>query len=54
MLDTEYWEVFYLRGIRSQQLAKTGDSDRRQMITEVTLEACQPKSSAKVYSLTTS
>ena len=53
-LDTEHWEVCYLRGIRQQQLAKTGDSDRRQIITEVTLEACEPKANAKIYTTTTS
>jgi hypothetical protein len=35
-------------------LAKTGDSDRRQIITEVTLEACEPKANAKVFTTTTS
>lgn len=53
-IDTEYWKTAFLRGIRQTPLAKTGDSERRQIITEVTLEACEPLSSGKVYTLTTS
>ena len=52
--DLEYWEASYLRPIRQQQLAKTGDSDRVQLITEVTLCAKNPSSSGKIYTLTTS
>ena len=53
-LDLEYWECCYLREIQEKELAKTGDSDRKQILTEVTLKAREPKSSAKVFTLTTS
>ena len=52
--DMEYWEAAYLRPIQTQELAKTGDSDRTQILCEVTLCAKEPKSSGKVYTTTTS
>lgn len=54
ILDLEYWEVSYLREIGEKELAKTGDSERKQILTEFTLKALEPKSSAKVYTVTTS
>lgn len=54
VLDLEYWSVAYLRPIQSEALAKTGDSDRMQMLAEYTLVAENPSSSAKVYAVTTS
>lgn len=54
VLDLEYWSVGYLRPINSTPLAKTGDSDRMQMLAEYTLIAENPSSSAKVYAVTTS
>lgn len=49
VLDLEYWEAAYLRPIQQMALAKTGDSDRAQLITEVTLCAKEPKANGKVY-----
>lgn len=54
VLDLEYWSVAYLDGIQQNKLAKTGDSDRVQIITELTLVAQNPNSSAQVRTLTTS
>lgn len=54
LLDMEYWEVAYLRPITQTQLAKTGDSERRQILAEYTLCAKAPSSSGKVYTTTTS
>lgn len=54
VLDMEYWEVPYLRPIQQEELAKTGDSDRRMLIAEYTLCAKNPSSSAKIYTTTTS
>lgn len=53
-LDLDYWEAAYLRPIQQNDLAKTGDSDRVQLLTEVTLCAKEPKSSGKIFTTTTS
>jgi hypothetical protein len=37
VLDMEYWGVSYLRAFRQYPLAKTGDSVKRQLISEYTL-----------------
>jgi len=47
-LDMEYWAVGYLRGFRSSDLAKTGDSMRRQLLVEATLIAKNPAASGKI------
>jgi len=52
-LDMEYFEVAYLRPIQQEDLAKTGDSDRKLLIAEYTLCAKEPKSSGKIYTTTT-
>lgn len=54
VLDMEYFEVAYLRPIQQEDLAKTGDSDRKLLIAEYTLCAKEPDSSAKIYTTTTS
>lgn len=54
VLDPEYWEMAYLRPMQQTELAKTGDSERRQILCEVTLCAKNPSSSGKVYTNTTS
>ena len=54
VLDTEYWEIAYLRPINQYDLAKTGDSDRKTILAEYTLVAKNPASSGKVYTTTTS
>lgn len=54
VLDLEYWCLAYLDGIMQEPLAKTGDSDRRLIVAELTLEAKAPTSSAMVTTLTTS
>lgn len=54
VLDPEYWEAAFLRPISQSPLAKTGDSERREILCEVTLVAKNPSSSGKVYTTTTS
>jgi len=56
ILDMEYWKVAYLpgRNMLTTPLAKTGDTDRTQILCEYTLEACNEKSSGIVRDLTTS
>ena len=56
VLQSEMWAVAYLNGRRmvSIPLAKTGDSDRRQMLSEYALVARNEKSSGGVFDNTTS
>ena len=56
VLWSEMWAIAYLNGRRmvSIPLAKTGDSDRRMMLSEYTLVARNEKGSGGVFDLTTS
>lgn len=53
-VDTEYAKFATLRDFKQIDLAKTGDSERKQIIVEYTLEVCQEKAHAGVYDLSTS
>ena len=53
-IDPEFAKFAVLRDFRSSDLAKTGDSERKQIIVEYTLEVCSEKGHAAVYDLTTS
>lgn len=48
VLDLEYWALAQLRPLKSMELAKTGDSERRQLIMEATLVSRNEKASGKV------
>lgn len=52
--DMEHVKFATLRDFRTSDLAKTGDTERKQIIVEFTLEMCQEKAHAGVYDLTTS
>ena len=52
VLDTEYWSRAVLRPMQTIVLAKTGDSDKRQMLTELTLVCENDKASGKIDALT--
>jgi hypothetical protein len=56
VLQADMWAVAYLNGRRmlSIPLARTGDSERRQMLSEYALVARNEKSSGGVFDLTTS
>jgi uncharacterized protein DUF5309 len=54
MFDPEYVKFATLRDFKTIDLAKTGDSERKQILVEYTLEMCQEKAHAAVYDLTTS
>ena len=54
IIDTDYWAVGYLRPFSVKPLARTGDSEKRQMLCEYTLEYRNEASSGKVAELTTS
>ena len=56
MLEIDKWAVAYLNGRNfiSLPLAKTGDSERRQILAEYALVARNEKSSGSVFDNTTS
>ena len=54
VLDMDMWEVAYLRDFQQHELAKTGDSDKRQLLVECTLVSKNQKASAMVADCTTS
>ncbi|MFA7256053.1 MAG: DUF5309 domain-containing protein [Kiritimatiellales bacterium] len=53
-MDPEYVKFATLRDFHTTDLAKTGDSVRKQIIVEYTLEMCTEAAHAAVYDLTTS
>lgn len=54
VIDPEMWEVAYLRPVRDYPLAKNGDYERRQIITEYTLKCKNEKASGGIFDLTDS
>jgi len=48
ILDMKYWAIAELRPMKSEPLAKTGDNDKIEVLTEVTLEARNQASSGKI------
>ena len=54
VIQMDMWEIRALRPTRNWALAKTGDSDKRQILCELTLCALAPKSSGAVFDCTTS
>lgn len=56
VLEMDKWRVVHLNGrkMMSIELARTGDSERFQMLSEYALEACNEKASGGVFDLTTS
>ena len=48
ILDMDYWAVSTLRGMTKEKLAKTGDSEKWHLVTELTLESRQEAASAKI------
>ena len=48
VLDMEYWALAQLRPLKAVDLAKTGDSERKQLIMEATLVSRNEKASGKV------
>ena len=54
VIDRNMWEIAYLRPFHTVELAKTGDSEREQLLVEYTLKSLNEKSSGGVFDLTTS
>ncbi len=50
-LDPDYWAVRYLRGFQKRKLAKTGDADKYQIITEWALIARNNKANSKIVAI---
>ena len=38
VLDKSMWEISYLRPFQQKELSKTGDSEKKQLLVEYTLE----------------
>lgn len=53
-IDPEYLKFAVLRDFHSVNLAKTGDSERKQLLVEYTLEVCNEKAHAGIYDLSAS
>lgn len=54
LLMTDMWALAWLRPIRTEDLAKTGDNQKGMLLAEYTLECRQERGSALVADLTTS
>lgn len=54
LLDPNYLEMAYLRPFKQEQLAKTGDSEKSHILTEVTVAVLNEAAHGKVVGLTTS
>ena len=52
VLDTEYWSRAVLRPVQTINLAKQGDSEKKQMLTELTLVCENDKASGVISALT--
>ena len=53
ILDTEFWEIAYLRPFQQVPLAKVGDSDQRMILVEAGLKSKNEAASGKVADLAT-
>lgn len=54
VLDMDYWAVAYLRKFEQNEIAKTGDAEKRQIVSEYTLVCRNELASGKVCDLTVS
>tara|TARA_R100000655_G_scaffold34945_1_gene67892 strand:- start:3019 stop:3960 length:942 start_codon:yes stop_codon:yes gene_type:complete len=54
LVETDMWSTHFLRPFTTQELAKTGDAEKRNLIVEWTLCAKNEASSATIADLTTS
>ncbi len=54
LLDMDFWEMKNLRPVQTKPLARTGDSEKVQILTEYTLCSKNEKASGAIYDLTTS
>jgi hypothetical protein len=52
VLDTDMWSIDYYRPFKTEELAKTGDNQKKQMIAEWCLTSREEASSGGIYDLT--
>mgnify|MGYP003112634129 FL=1 len=52
ILEMDKWELSYLRPFETKELAKTGDSDKRMLVTEYALTARSPNANFGIFALT--
>lgn len=52
IIDPKYWAFSTLRSLKRTDLAKTGDNEKFQLVTELTLEARNEASSGAVFDIT--
>ena len=53
VIDPKYWKTCYLRKFKVEDLSKTGDSWKKQLLVDFTIEALNEKSSGVIADLTT-
>jgi hypothetical protein len=51
VINPELWKLAWLRPLESEELARTGDSEKRMMLGEVTLEARNEAGSGGIFDL---
>lgn len=54
IVNSELWAVAFLRPVKIEDLAKTGDAEKKLIVTEMTLEARNEAGSGGIYDLLTS
>lgn len=54
VINSDLWAVGFLRPVKIEDLAKTGDAEKKMLITELTLESRNEAGSGGVFDLTTS
>jgi sugar lactone lactonase YvrE len=54
IVDAEYMACADLRPVTSYDLAKSGDSHRKEIVWETTLEVCNPDAHVHIWDLATS
>ena len=53
VMESGYWDIAVLRGMRNEPIAKTGDNEKRQVLMEAGLRAKNEASSGIIRDLTT-
>ena len=51
LLQSDKWAIAYLRPFTTNELAKTGDAEQRQLVVEWTVEARAPKANGAIFDL---
>jgi hypothetical protein len=51
VIDQSFWKVAYLRSMKTENLPKTGDSHKKVVVGELTLEARAEQANAKITAL---